>query len=501
MDFVQVRAKVITDSTGAVSEIPVLLTTDGPLEPLVDYFLWRRHDRSVAWMRKVAQAVGLLLAYSKANSAGFRTSRELFHNFVQRLYSGTIGEDGADPSGLYWLPMRGKPAATLLACLTDFSDWIAEQQGTVPLNPSRVPSGYDEMLALAAMERHRRRAFLGHTWRTPEPGSSTLRLRSTLARRGVALTDDEAAIAFPEQHFTDLLLRGFVRRGYTHDPDPSLRLNLRDCLITLLMHGAGFRLSECFHLWVHDVQPDPHDPTLALVRIHHPSEGNAPEDWRDERGQPIRGNRAAYLAVRYALRPRNELLGSEAAGWKNPALDGRYFMQAFWFPTDLGRLFLQLWKLYLRQLVPIERAHPYAFVVLTGPGVGGMYNLENYKQMHRRAVERIGRAVSRLGGTIPHGHRHAYGRRLTRAGVDPVLRKKALHHKALASQGVYTAPNMAEVMRALNAAVGKLDALALEGRAVKPQLETSTLLAFGFEDIDPDGLLSGPSPKLRGRAD
>jgi hypothetical protein len=56
-------------------------------------------------------------------------------------------------------------------------------------------------------------------------------------------------------------------------------------------------------------------------------------------------------------------------------------------------------------------------------------------------------------------------------------------------------------MRALNAAVGKLDALALEGRAVKPQLETSTLLAFGFEDIDPDGLLSGPSPKLRGRAD
>ena len=127
--------------------------------------------------------------------------------------------------------------------------------------------------------------------------------------------------------------------------------------------------------------------------------------------------------------------------------------------------------------------------------------MENYKQMHRRAVERIGLGVSRLGGTIPHGHRHAYGRRLTRAGVDPVLRKKALHHKALASQGVYTAPNMAEVMRALNAAVGKLDALAGEGRAVKPQLETSTLLAFGFEDIDPDGLLSGPSPKLRGRAD
>jgi hypothetical protein len=499
MDFVQVRAKVVTDNTGAVFEIPVLLTGAGPLLSLVDYFLWRRHDRSVAWMRKVTQAVSLLLAYAKANSASFRNSRELFHTFSQRLYSGTVGEDGGDPSGLYWLPIRRKPAARLLACLTDFTDWLAEQQGTAPLNPSRMTSGYDEILALAASEHRRNRAFLGHTWRSPESRSGMLRARSTLPRPGVgvAFADEEAAIAFPEQHFTDLLLRGFVRRGYyPHVADPYLHLNLRDCLITLLMHGAGFRLSECFHLWVHDVQPDPTDPTLALVRIHHPTEGNSPEDWLDEQGQPIRCNRSAYLAGRYGLRPRNELLGSEAAGWKNPALDGRYFMQAFWFPTDLGRFFLKLWNLYLRQLVQIERAHPYAFVVLTGPGVGRIYSMENYKQMHRRAVERIGLAVSRLGGTIPHGHRHAYGRRLTRAGVDPVLRKKALHHKALGSQAVYTTPNMAEVTRALNAAASKLDALALEGRAVKPSLETSELLAFGFEDIDPDGLLSGPSPKL-----
>src|SRR5450432_86583 len=124
MEFVQLRAKVITDSTGAVSEIPILLTSEGPLESLVDYFLWRRHDRSVAWMRKVAQAVGLLLAYAKANSASFRNSPEFFRNFAQRLYSGTVGADGRDPSSLYWLPMRGKPAAMLLACLTDFSNWL-----------------------------------------------------------------------------------------------------------------------------------------------------------------------------------------------------------------------------------------------------------------------------------------------------------------------------------------------------------------------------------------
>ena len=235
----QVRAKVITDSTGAVSEIPILLTSEGPVESLVDYFLWRRHDRSVAWMRKVAQAVGLALAYAHANSTSFKSSRELFRNFAQRLYSGTIGADGRDPSGLYWLPMRGKPAAMLLACLSDFSEWLADKQGTTPLNPFRVASGYDEMLTLAASEQRRSRAFLGHTWRMPESGSSPLRVRSTLARRGVAFADDEAAIAFPEHHFTDLLLRGFVRRGYAHDPNASVRLNLRDCLITLLMHGRG----------------------------------------------------------------------------------------------------------------------------------------------------------------------------------------------------------------------------------------------------------------------
>jgi hypothetical protein len=71
MAFVQTHARVIADETGAVAEIPVLLTDHGPLEPLVDYLLWRRQDRSVAWMRKVVQAVSLLLTYTKANAACF----------------------------------------------------------------------------------------------------------------------------------------------------------------------------------------------------------------------------------------------------------------------------------------------------------------------------------------------------------------------------------------------------------------------------------------------
>ncbi len=84
MDFVQIRAKVITDETGAIVEIPILLTDRGPLEPLTDYLLWRRYDRSVAWMRKVVQAVSPLLSYMKANTAYVDKQEQMFHTFAQR---------------------------------------------------------------------------------------------------------------------------------------------------------------------------------------------------------------------------------------------------------------------------------------------------------------------------------------------------------------------------------------------------------------------------------
>jgi hypothetical protein len=492
MAFVQTHARVIADETGAVAEIPILLTDHGPLEALVNYLLWRRQDRSIAWMRKVVQAVSLLLTYMKANAACFEQLEQIFHSFARRLYSGTTGEDGLDPSGLYWRPMQRGTASMLLGCLSDFSDWLVEHHGTQPLNPPRTASRFDEMLAMAAWEHKRSRAFLGHTWSAAPEG----RRRHTLVRRSPKLADDQEAVPFPEKHFTDLLLHGFMRRGGGGHSDPALRLNLRDCLITLLMHGAGFRLSECFHLWVHDVAIDPNDPSAALVRIHHPTDGHAPDDWRDERGDSIRGNRAAYLAGRYALRPRNELLDIRGAGWKDPLLDGKYFMQAYWLPTDLGRLFLHLWTLYLRQIVHIKRHHPYAFVVQEGQSIGDLYSIASYKQAHARAVQRIGLIPTRNQGATPHARRHAYGRRLMRAGIDPILRRKALHHKSLASQAVYTAPNPADVTKALNSAQAALDRHVADGRVVKPEFDMARLLAFGFEDVDRGGLMSGAIPKL-----
>lgn len=494
MDLVTVRAKVLSDATGSISEIPVILTSDGPFLPLVDYVLWRQHDRSVSWMRKVVHDVALLLRYIQTNADSFQDSENLFHSFIQRLYSGTVGPDGSDPSGLYWKPADHRVIGTILTRLTDFSCWLADRQAGNVLNPLRSASSYDEIVAISASMARKDRAFLGHIQRSishipVDAGRSTLALRSPK----VSVSDD--AVAFPEKHFEDLLLNGF--RLFRGQGSLQRRLNIRDCLITLLMHGAGFRLSECFHLWVDDVKPHPLDSSSAQVRIHHPSLGDAPDDWFDERGRSIKCNRAAYLAGKFAMKPRNELMGTSYAGWKDPNLDGNYYMEAYWFQPELGKLFWHLWKKYLNELISLPRTHPYAFVVYKSGTAGDMYSIDNYKQAHRLAISRIGLIPSKDLGTTPHGHRHAYGRRLMRSGVSPQIKQRALHHKSIASQAIYTAPSATDVNNALNAATQTLELIAAEGRHVRPIFDLKKLLAYGFEDVDPDGLLSGPDPKLR----
>lgn len=223
-----------------------------------------------------------------------------------------------------------------------------------------------------------------------------------------------------------------------------------------MMNGGGCRLSECFHLYVEDVLLDPHDSTVAVVRIHHPAEGAAPDDWTNEKGEPVRGNRAAYLAPR-GLRPRSELRDTRHAGWKNPSLDGRYYLELRWFPRDYGRWFLQLWTLYLRQIAGVPRAHPFAWLTLGGPDPGAMYRMTHYRRAHDRAVQRLNLAPAKNLGTTPHGHRHAYGRRLRAAGVEPLVQMRAMHHRALESQRVYTEPAIAEIVQTLRQAETRIE--------------------------------------------
>lgn len=272
--FVAVRARVYTDATGVYAELPALLTPAGALEPLLDYLLTRSHDRSLPWMSKVVRSVRMFLEYLQANPAEHDTYR-LFQNFAQRLYTGTFDrQTGLDPSGLCWAPRSPKDASHIITHLADFFDWLSEvRPEAARLNPRYAGGAFDRQTDEAAYQYRRSKAFLGHAWAAnASPSDIGHRVRG----RRLPKVEQGEPPAFPEERFEELLVKGFRAGG---------RYDYRGMLITLLLHGAGFRESEPFHLYISDVFPDPANPRQAKVLIHHPSYGEAPADWYDERGR------------------------------------------------------------------------------------------------------------------------------------------------------------------------------------------------------------------------
>lgn len=489
MPAVDTYAKVVVDDSGFRSEIPVLLTEKGVVQPLLDYLLNKQTERGQHWQRHVVSAAKMLLEYMEVNQHNFSDPVTLFQSFAARLFTGTIGDDGLDPSGLYWIPSSTAMANRHLNALKGLTDYLADHQGVQHMNPLVKASSYDQRLNYAAWYRHNQNDFLGHI--KDKTVNETVRTaRNVRGRRALSKADDDA-VAFPEQLFERFFLEGL---GGAQDR----RCAVRDQLITILMHGAGVRESEPLHLWVQDVLIDPHDPTKVIVRIHHPEEGKAPDGWRSRTGKT---NRSAYLREVHALAPRNRLRGTHNVGWKGRQHDHQrdHYIQLHWFPVDFGRLFRKLWREHLHYLSSIERHHPYAFVSYEKRNLGRPYTLNAFNKNYVAALARLGLGAAKVEGRSPHGHRHAYGRRLNRAGIDPVMRKKALHHSSLESQAVYTAPGIADVNQALEQASGRLDELSTKGLIIQPFSNWDDLVKTGFEDIDPRGLLSGPHPKLRRR--
>jgi hypothetical protein len=443
--FVSVNVRVITDETGVNVEIPGLLTPNGILYPLVDYFLYRVHDRSIEWMTKVVRSVRMFLEYMQANPLECDT-HILFKNFAQRLYTGTFDlKTGFDPSWLAWSARSASDARHIITDLTLFFRWLGDKRpSAAKINPIYTFSPFDRACDQLAYMYRRDASILGHTWgSTGSESTGGSKIRSKLVPH-VVQGDPPA---FPDSRFMDLIENGF-RVGNRHD--------YRGILITLLCHGAGFRESEPFHLYVEDVAESPLNKKSALVRIHHPSQGAAPIGWKDVSGRKRKGNRATYLAERFGLLPRNDVLGSAHAGWKGGRHDGDYYKEAYWFQPEFGEIFLQVWYKYLHSVASHHRNHPYAFINLQRDPVGEMYTIAKFNQAHKRACQRIGLAVGKELGTTPHGHRHAYGRRLKSAGVDSLFIQKFMHHSSEESQLVYTSPSNKETQNALDLAAEKL---------------------------------------------
>lgn len=439
---VVVTARVKADRTGVVVDVPAVLTSRGVVLPLLDFCCDNRESRSLDWLEKLCRACCQFLEFAAAHRG--MSDREILDAFALRRYTGTFAVDtGFDPSWLCWRPVSREAAKRTLSQLETFFGSFDEVRRLIrPLT-----AAYDLALEQAAYSHARERAFLGHTWSVKSKRTSSF--FSASLPKTINPQDGEKP-AFPEDRFMDLLLRGWNVNG---------RPSYRDMLITLLLNGGGVRLSEVFHLYVTDILPSRLEPGSTLVLFHHPTEGAAPEDWLDPRGGTTTGNRRAYLKERWGLEPRTLQRGASHAGWKGAAMSRDFGSKAFqvhWFMPQLGVIFQHIWNRYLADLVFLPRRHPYAFVNVRRGEPGDIYKASAFRTAHREAVRRIGLVPSRVQGTEPHGHRHAYGTRLHRAGVPGESIQRFLHHLSFESHLVYTHPFQLEVVETLGRAAANL---------------------------------------------
>jgi integrase len=423
----------VSDNSGVKPILPVILTDNGVLVDFAHYILIHRW-KSSSWQTASSFSIQLLLEYMEATDGLYETPHNMLRAFAEALFAGTV-DNYCDPSGLWWMPRSRFEANKIIGHITQFTDWLAKrkQDQSLQLNPWQRATQHEQRLNCAAFEQRRTQALLGHLWRK-QPFTSISR---AIRIRSVPISNSAATKAFPETQFELFLSNGFCRRARDHRG----RTNLRNILITMLMHFGGLRMSEALSLWVEDVQ---WKGGQVLVQIFHPEDGLAPDG---------KSNRASYLAKEYGLLPRNRLpKGKDKSflGWKNPLVKAGegYCFDVFFFPLAASFEFARLWLEYHRRqrVKPAKDArHPYAFTNAEGEP----YSYAAFRDAHRRAVRRIGMRSAKMEGTTPHGHRHAYGQRLEDAGASREIIKEAMHHVSLESSEVYTEPSTQTVRRKL----------------------------------------------------
>jgi hypothetical protein len=161
LNSVCIEANIKVDNTGTKISLPVIVTQDGLLKSYLDYLIVHRY-KSRSWKDRSAFAVRLLIDYTNQNKDCFETPHQLFQEFSNSLYTGTIGEDGSDPSWLRWKPREDKDANFLISLITQYTDWLSEQyeEKKLQINPTVKPTRYEEWMGLAAFYQKKRRAFL-----------------------------------------------------------------------------------------------------------------------------------------------------------------------------------------------------------------------------------------------------------------------------------------------------------------------------------------------------
>lgn len=213
MNYVKIYTKTYRDNSARYIELPsLLIEQDGEtkvFEQLLKYQIKYSH-KSKTWHNKLIQSVSLLFDYMNANPNNYVSAKDFFELFAEAIYSGTIDEEGNDPSGLYWLPKKAQTANTLLSSLSDFSDWLYINYKTEQLNPWREATRYEERLKYMALINRSERSFLGHLDDIHDISETAKTVRNVVTHKNPYAVRNGTK-AFPEDKIEKLLREGFKK--------------------------------------------------------------------------------------------------------------------------------------------------------------------------------------------------------------------------------------------------------------------------------------------------
>ncbi|CRM19721.1 gamma-mobile-trio recombinase GmtY [Pseudomonas sp. 35 E 8] len=440
MSVAYIKVMYRSNTTGHGGKaIQGLLTKHGVLVSLLQYHA--ETGSSSSGQAATNRSVKLLVEFTEQSDIPFSSAVDLMKAFRFALDHGTVDWKGEDPTELLWRPRSKKQVNRIIGYLTNYTDWLILQPGHsgVIINPIREANNHEQKLNWCAYHHKKNSSLLKHL-------KSKSALEQTKYTREIGrLSEDtillEEVMRFPESRFNDLIEKGFINPKIAN-PNSLPYLDYKSQAMTYLMHYGGIRESELFHIFLSDIGIDI-NRNEAVIKIYHPSEGKSPE-----RGF---SNREDYLKRKYGIKPRTAYLKTESlhAGWKNPLLDHTdNYMRISFFPPSKAVEFLAIFQLYLKyqRVEPRKNSHPYAFTNIYGEPE----TKKNFRRRHEAAVRRIGLTPSKLMGTTEHGHRHAYGYRLSEHDFKVVEIQKMMHHKSPSSCLVYiskTGEETREIMR------------------------------------------------------
>lgn len=473
------KTKILLDASRRSIVLPVIYIADfGPLLSHIKYLI--KKSKSHSWNQRSAQAVSLLLDYSEANLNTFKTPKELFNEFSNALRTGTLDNDGYDPAGLNWKVRSENSATELTRAVTFFcnhlNDITEDDESMIkrgPISNWELYSDPNIILSHAAYQHRKNNAFLSHIF---GPNQRSMDAFYKQRFNTGPSTKTQSAKSFDETQIQQLIIQGFK-----NEKNAIYGFNLKNVLITLLMHYGGLRVSEPFHLYINDIMEDPVRKGVALVKVYHPIEGTPPVEVVGKYK-----NRQEYLRNEYQLEDRvTSTNRAYHAGWKGMLYDNYEDKCSIvqWFPIKMGEVFWDLWIAYLSgeyKCPNPRRAHPFAFTNQFGDPA----SINQYLKAHRKGVEKIGLVESKSFGTHPHGHRHSFGRRLKKAGLSSAIIKKAMHHKSIDSQQTYVVPTMEEIHDELKKASANI---ATDSKKSEPARDNQP---YAFKDVDPTGLFN-----------